>query len=122
MGTVILPYLVIRASRNKYNAKLTEYNGVKYHSQREAKYAEQLDWLKKAGKIQSWERQVKLTLKVNGELICTYVVDFKVINSTGGVELHEIKGFETEGFKIKWKLLHALRDEVCPGATLLVIK
>jgi hypothetical protein len=101
---------------------MKEYNGVVYHSIREAKYAEQLDWQVKAGAITKWERQIKLELKVNGQLICNYVVDFKVTNKMGGIELHEIKGFETPDWKLKWKLLHALRDEVCPGATLLVIK
>lgn len=108
--------------KSKYNAKAQLYNGVKYHSKREATYAEQLDWLIKAGQIKSWERQVKVPLKVNDHLICTYVVDFKVINRFGGVEFHEVKGFETADFKIKWKLLHALRDEICPGTTLVVIK
>jgi hypothetical protein len=118
-----LPYRVLRPNRkSKFNAKMREYNGVMYHSIREAKYAEQLDWQVKGGAIKNWERQVKLDLKVNGVLICRYVVDFKVINKMGGVELHEVKGFETADWKLKWKLLEALRDEVCPGATLLVIK
>lgn len=119
--TFRLPYSA-PVRRSKYNAKVQEYNGVKYHSKREAKYAEQLDWLKRAGNIKDWERQVKIPLTVNGQLICNYVVDFKVINRYGGVEFHEVKGMETPDFKLKWKLLHALRDDVCPGVTLLVIK
>lgn len=101
---------------------MQEYNGVKYHSKREARYAEELDWLRKAGRIQRWERQVKIELKVLGVLICNYIVDFKVINRYGGIEFHEVKGVETPDFKLKWKLFEVLKEEICPGATLVLIK
>lgn len=109
-------------TKNKYGAKGQTYNGLWYHSKKEAKYAEELDWLLKAKKIQSWERQVKIELKVNGQLICNYYCDFKVIDNYGGVEFHEVKGFSTDVFQLKWKLFHALIDEISPGATLVIIK
>ena len=109
-------------TKNKYNAKGQEYNGKWYHSKKEAKYAEELDWLKKAGKILEWKGQVKIELKVNGQLIANYYVDFKVIDKHGAVEYHEVKGFETTEWQLKWKLFCALIDEIDPGATLIVIK
>lgn len=109
-------------STNKFNAKRQDYNGKWYHSKGEAAYAAELDWLQKAGEIKSWERQVKIDLKVNGIHITNYFVDFKVITKDGIVQYHEYKGVETPDFIIKWNLLHALIDEIDPGAELILIK
>jgi hypothetical protein len=100
---------------NKYHAKKTEYNGVLYHSQREAAYAVELDLLKRArgkDRIASWRRQIRIPLLVNGMKICDYVVDFELTFPDGSIELVEIKGFETAIFKLKLKLFRAswLRD------------
>ncbi len=108
--------------KNKYNATSTEYGGFRYDSKMEAGYAAQLDWRVKAGEIQSWTRQVKLDLKINGRHITNYYCDFKVINKHGGVEFHETKGFSTDLFRIKWKILEAIIDEIEPGAELVLIK
>jgi len=79
-----------------------------YHSKKEAGYARELDLLYRAGEIKDWEGQYKLPLDVNGYHICNYIVDFKVINKDGSIELHEVKGFETEIWRLKWKLTEAL--------------
>ena len=107
---------------NKYKAKSTLYNGNIYHSGAEASYAEELDWRKKAGDIQDWIPQFKIELKVNGQRITNYYMDFKVIDKHGGVEFHEVKGFETDTWRIKWRLLEATIDEVEPGAKMVLIK
>lgn len=96
---------------NKYGAKITEYNGVKYHSKREAAYAEQLDWKVKLGEIQSWTRQFKIPLVVSKCLICTYILDFVVIANDGHKQYIEIKGYETPEFKLKWRLVQALNED-----------
>lgn len=110
-------------SKSKYNNKSKTYNGLTYDSIKEANYAEELDWLIKAGEIQSWTRQVKIDLKVNGKHICNYYCDFRVINKTGGIEYHEVKGLVLPIFQIKWSLLQAVKDEILePGAELIIIK
>lgn len=111
----------VKAS-NKFKAKRQDYGGKWYHSKGEAAYAEELDWRLKAGEIQSWERQVKIPLKVNGVLIANYYVDFKVIDKHGGVQYVEYKGFETAEWKMKWNLFTALLPEIDPGAELIVVK
>lgn len=93
---------------SKYGAQKKEYNGIYYHSKKEAGYAQELDLLKKAGEIQEWSGQVRLSLDVNGYHICNYVVDFMVINKDGEKELHEVKGFETDTWRLKWKLAEAI--------------
>lgn len=111
----------IKAS-NKFKAKRQEYNGQWYHSKGEAAYAEELDWRMKAGEIKTWDRQVKLELKVKGIHICNYYVDFRVILADDTVQYVEYKGAETPDWNIKWNLLNALIEEIEPGAELLLVK
>ena len=93
---------------NKYGNIERVYNGRIYHSKKEAEYAFELDIRKKAGEIKEWIPQYKINLKVNGYHIANYYVDFKVIMANGSEELHEVKGFSTEVWRLKWKLTEAL--------------
>jgi hypothetical protein len=112
----------VKTTANKFKAKKQEYDGKWYHSKGEAAYAQELDWLKRGGEIKTWERQVKVPLKVNGVLICNYYVDFRVITKHDTVQYHEYKGYETSEWKMKWQLFTALLPEIDPGAELIVIK
>ncbi len=108
--------------KNKYNAQKMNYGGVSYHSKFEARVAEDLDWRIKAGEIKSWERQVKISIDVNGKHICNYFIDFKVYHHDKSIEFIEVKGFETEVWRLKWKLFEALLPEIEPDAILTIIK
>jgi len=106
---------------NKYGAKSTIYNNIAYHSKKEAGYAQELDLRLKAKDIKGWNRQKKISLDVNGYHICNYYVDFEVLHNDGTKEWVEVKGFETEVWRLKWKLCEALfgdREEL----TLTVVK
>jgi len=96
---------------NKYNAKKTEYNGIYYHSKMECGYAMELDLRLKAKDIKSWSRQVKISLDVNGYHIANYFVDFGIEHNDETTEFIEIKGYETEVWRLKWKLFEALYNE-----------
>jgi hypothetical protein len=100
------------AGGNKYGAVKTLYGGVLYDSKLEAHHAEQLDLLKKTAtkdyRVRSWKRQVPIKLEVNGVLVTTYIVDFVVTYWDGHEELHEVKGLETETWRLKEKLFRAL--------------
>lgn len=109
-------------TKSKYGNKSTIYNGRKYDSIREATHAEELDWRIKAGEIKEVIPQFKISLDVNGQHIANYYVDFKVITKHDSIEFHEVKGFETEVWRLKWKLCQALINEIEPGAELLVIR
>jgi hypothetical protein len=112
-----------KLTKNKYNAKSQEYNGEKYDSKGEAGYAQELDWRIKAGELLSYERQVKIPLKVNGVLICNYYADFMVTDKYGALQLHEYKGMILPLFQLKWKLLQALKEEIWPdGIELIMIQ
>lgn len=93
---------------NKFGAVKQTYNGYNYDSKREAEYAAELDWLLKAKEIKSWDRQVKLSIDINDVHICNYFVDFEVHYYDGRKEYHEVKGYETDLWKIKWKLSKAI--------------
>lgn len=96
---------------NKYSNTPQTYNGRNYHSKKEAQYAFDLDLLVKAGEVLDWSPQFKLSLDVNGIHICNYFVDFWVLPKGGGEELHEVKGFETDVWRMKWKLVEALYSD-----------
>lgn len=96
---------------SKYGNVTAEHNGIQYHSKKEAAYAAELDLRVKAGDIKSWTRQEKISLDVNGFHICNYFIDFVVIHNDDSTEYVEVKGFETDVWKMKWKLFEALYSE-----------
>lgn len=112
----------VQKSSNKFNAKRTDYDGKWYHSKGEASYAAELDWMKKAGEVMSWERQVKIDLKVNGHHITNYFIDFIATMKDGTLRLIEYKGMESPEWRMKFELLNALLPELYPGAELVIVK
>lgn len=108
--------------RNKFNARKTTSGGITYDSKAEAKYAEILEWRKRAGEITKIERQVRIPLIVNGTLICTYVADFLVTLKDGRRQYHECKGYMTRDSAIKVKLFKALLGQIDPGAEWILVK
>ena len=110
--------------KNKYGAIKQTYNGYSYHSKKEARYAAELDWRVKAKEVKSWTRQHRLDLRVNGELICKYYIDFRAELTDGSIEYIEVKGFETDVWRLKWKLTNAIFQELTKGenARLVLVK
>jgi hypothetical protein len=98
--------------KNKHNATRTKFQGNLYHSKGEAGYAMAVEAEKGAGEIQSWERQFKIDLKVNGRHITNYYMDFVVHVDANTVELREYKGYATSEWKMKWLILEATLLEV----------
>ena len=97
------------AKLSKYRNKAVTVQGRRYASIKEAEHCEKLIQLEKAGKIGGLELQRRFQiLGPKGELICVYVADaafwdheqdrFRVI---------DVKGVETDVFKIKRKLMRA---------------
>lgn len=108
--------------KNKYNAKKQRYNGRTYDSKLEASYAMELDWRKRAGEIKEIIPQYKIDLRVNGKHICNYYMDFKLIMADDSVEFHEVKGFEADLWKMKWRITEATLHEIEPNAKLVLVK
>ena len=93
---------------SKYHNTTNVYNDQVYHSIKEANYAGELDLRIKAHDIKSWVRQVRIPLDVGGYHICNYIIDFVVTHNDGTLEYVEVKGFETDVWRLKWKLFEAL--------------
>jgi HAMP domain-containing protein len=83
-----------------------------YDSKFEASVAQELDFRKSAGEIESWEAQKTLDLVVNGYKIGTYRIDFVAYRKDGVTEYIEAKGWSTPLWKMKWAIFEAMMSEI----------
>ena len=93
---------------NKYNSIWTECKqGHKHQSKKEALYCNDLELLKKAGKIIDYKIQQSYSLYGVGYIkICKMIVDFEIINNDNKLEIHEVKNkyTKTQLYKLKKKI------------------
>ncbi len=82
---------------HKFNAKAVVVDGFRFDSKREAEYYRQLKILQQSGEVLFFLRQVPIHLPGNTR----YVIDFQVFYTNGIVEFIDVKGVETEMFKLK---------------------
>lgn len=90
-------------------ARKTAYKGVLYDSKAEAAYARRLDGFVRSGALTGWERQVPVRLTIHGLPWRAMRVDFRVHLASGGSQLHEVKGYPEEVWRMKrevYDLLH----------------
>ena len=85
-----------------------------YASRKEADMAAKLHALARAGNISELEEQVvyELIPKQKGERSCTYRADFRYRDEDGQLVVMDVKGYKTEIYRIKKKLLlwrHGIR-------------
>lgn len=122
-GVMYYPYRR-RSTKNKYNAKSVEYDGIKFDSQKEALRYKELTFLISQGIITELQRQVKYLLIPaqrepatvgkrggikQGKLLekeCSYIADFvyRVVDS-GEIVVEDTKGMRTKDYIIKRKLM-----------------
>lgn len=94
-------------SRSKYGAKKTEVDGFVFASKREAARYSELKTLERAGEIQHLQLQPRFPCFVEGKLICTYIADFQYHDKEGR-HVEDAKGYKTDVYKLKKKLVEAL--------------
>src|SRR4051812_11043455 len=92
----------------KYHAIRCEYNGYFYDSKFETQTAMDLDWRKQSGDIKAWERQYPVEIRHNSELIRRHKVDFRITHNHGSFELLEVKGMETQEYRLLKKLIEII--------------
>lgn len=109
---------------NKSKVYTTSLYGTRtFDSIKEANYCEELDWLLKAGEISHYDLQYKIDLRgLQDKHVCNYYVDFRVLLPDGSTEYHEVKGFETRLWQLKWKLTEQQLAKDEPYSTLIVVK
>lgn len=101
---------------SKYGSKKVELDGHIFDSKIEAKYYEQLKWLQAHKEIKSYKLQPRYLLlesfKKNGRTHrkMEYIADFEIKHLDGSIEVIDVKGMETEAFKIKRKLFENRYD------------
>ena len=94
----------------KYKSKKVEIDGHVFDSKIEARYYEQLKWLQEHEQILFFRLQPRYLLQEafqkNGKTFrkIEYIADFEVHHLDGSIEVIDVKGMETEAFKIKRKL------------------
>ena len=94
---------------SKYKAKRTEIDGIKFASKKEATRYQELKLLEKAGEIKELELQPKFPMVINCAKICTYIADFKYYdNDLKDYVVEDVKGFRTQVYSLKKRLLLAL--------------
>ncbi len=107
-----------RKKESKYKNKKVEFNGITFDSLRELKRYKELLLLERANKIKDLELQVKYTLipkqiknKRVVERECSYKADFKYYdNVLKCIVVEDTKGFKTNEYKIKKKLMLYVHD------------
>ncbi len=104
LGIISKPKTV-KKSRSKYNAQKIWVDGILFDSKAEADYYCQLKLLLRAGEITGFCRQARflITEGVNGERGTEYVTDFIIFYPNGNYQIVDVKGKETDVFKIKEK-------------------
>ena len=96
--------------RHKYNVSPKvdrTVDGITFASKKEAKRYKQLKVLEDEGKIRSLEIQPKFKITVKRKHICYYYADFKYKRGRRTI-IEDVKGFKTDVYKLKKKLVEAL--------------
>lgn len=94
--------------RSKYGNTLTKVGEITFHSKKEAKRYGDLTLLLRAGVISDLKLQVKFPIIVDGALITTYIADFVYLDANGDRVVEDVKGYATEVYALKRKLMKAI--------------
>lgn len=95
---------------SKYGSEKVELDHHIFDSKIEARYYQQLKWLEENKQILFFRLQPRYLLQEafvkNGKKYrrIDYVADFEVHHLDGSIEVVDVKGMETEAFKLKKKL------------------
>nr|DAX39490.1 MAG TPA: Endonuclease [Caudoviricetes sp.] len=97
---------------SKYHNRKVAYKGLVFDSIKERNYYMYLESLLQAGEITDLELQVKFEIQprfkaVNGHIIrpITYLADFVYKDKDGKTVIVDVKGYKTDVYKLKKKLM-----------------
>lgn len=92
---------------NKYNAKKTVVDKIKFDSKKEAKRYVDLKILERLKMISNLELQPRYDLIINGVKCGFYKADFRYVNN-GITIVEDVKGMKTPIYNLKKKLVKAI--------------
>jgi hypothetical protein len=101
-----------KPSKSKYKNTKLAVDGITFHSKKEAHRYIILRDLEAEGKIFHLETQKRIPIAFNGVHICYYIADFYYFDADSKEVLEDVKGFKTDVFKLKHKMLKALGIEL----------
>lgn len=90
--------------KHKFHAKRTEVDDIKFSSKKEAKRYNILKSLQNVGEVLFFLRQVPFHLPGGVKYVC----DFLIFWANGNVTIEDVKGFKTESYKAKKKMVEAI--------------
>lgn len=96
--------------RSKYRNVPMEVDGIRFDSKKEAAFYSMLKLREKAGEVFEVQLQRRYALTApNGMLMTTYVADFAFYDDLQKrTRVVDVKGYETDVFKLKRKMMRAL--------------
>jgi hypothetical protein len=100
--------MTLIVSRHKYGAKPTFVDGHRFDSKAEAKRYSELKLLEKQKRIHALELQPRYDFVINGVKIGFYKADFRYRDTNGQTIVEDVKGYRTDVYAIKAKLMRAL--------------
>ena len=107
------------AKRQKYGAKATTVDGVRFASKKEARRYGVLKLMQRAGEISGLQLQVRYKLEIAGCPIlfdsgrqATYVADFVYRTRAGDVVIEDAKGMRTALYKMKKAIMRAMGHSI----------
>lgn len=91
---------------SKYNNKPVVVDGHHFPSRREANRYAELKLMERAGLIAELKLQVPFPITINTQVVTRYVADF-TYKQDGKIVVEDCKGFKTDTFKLKAKMVKA---------------
>jgi len=89
---------------HKFRAIPITLDGIRFDSKKEGAFYSKLKLMKKAGEVLFFLRQIPFQLPGQTK----YFVDFQVFYTNGTIEFIDVKGVETENFKLKKRQVEEL--------------
>ena len=96
---------------NKFNAKPTEVDGIRFPSKKQAIRYQALKLLERNGEVRALRLEVEYRLAIRGHLICKYRADFvyeECRRSKWAEVVEDVKGYRTPAYRLKKKLMLAI--------------
>lgn len=100
MSVIQKPKTILQ-KKSKYNNLKTIIDGIVFASRKESQRYALLKVLKDKGEVISFERQVPYVLTAG----IKYILDFRVLWKDQSTSYEDVKGFRTDIFKLKKKLM-----------------
>lgn len=95
--------------KNKFGAIKTKLDGIMFDSKLESKWYEYLKIRSIAGEISDLDVQKEFPIAIKDKHVCNYIADYFFFDKKlDKWVVGDAKGFITEVFKLKWKMMAAI--------------